>query len=65
MDRRDFIKAASGTTVGLLVAGGVVSDPARAAARADFGVSVFPFPLSQVTLLDGPFKSNMGRTRRT
>jgi DUF1680 family protein len=32
------------------------------AARPDFGVSVFPFALSQVTLLDGPFKANMGRT---
>ncbi|MBO3744680.1 glycoside hydrolase family 127 protein [Streptosporangiaceae bacterium NEAU-GS5] len=63
MDRRDFMKAAGGTTVGLVVAGGIISDPARAAARADIGVSVFPFPLSQVTLLDGPFRSNMLRTQ--
>jgi uncharacterized protein len=32
------------------------------AARPDIGVSVFQFPLSRVTLLDGPFKSNMNRT---
>jgi DUF1680 family protein len=32
------------------------------AATADVGVSVFPFPLSAVTLLAGPFQANMGRT---
>jgi hypothetical protein len=33
-----------------------------AATSPDFGVSVFEFPLSRVTLLDGPFRANMGRT---
>ncbi|GII27754.1 glycoside hydrolase family 127 protein [Planotetraspora mira] len=60
-DRRDFIKVAGGTVAGLIAAG-IVPATANAAARTDFGVSVFPFPLSQVTLLDGPFRSNMGRT---
>jgi DUF1680 family protein len=30
--------------------------------RPDVGVSVFPFPLSQVSLLDSPFRANMTRT---
>src|ERR1041384_2744367 len=32
------------------------------AVRPDFGVSLTAFPLSGVSLLDGPFKSNMTRT---
>jgi DUF1680 family protein len=32
------------------------------AALPDTGVSAFPFPLSAVTLLPGPFQANMGRT---
>jgi DUF1680 family protein len=33
-----------------------------AAARTDIGVSAFAFPLTAVTLLDGPFRANMLRT---
>ncbi|MEV0268075.1 beta-L-arabinofuranosidase domain-containing protein [Hamadaea sp. NPDC050747] len=33
------------------------------AARPDTGVSVYPFPLSAVTLLTGPFLANQGRTQ--
>lgn len=33
-----------------------------AALAADTGVSVYPFPLNAVSLLTGPFASNMGRT---
>src|SRR5262245_32703536 len=37
--------------------------PAVAAAvRPDIGVSAFPFPLTQVSLLDSPFRANMTRT---
>jgi DUF1680 family protein len=64
--RRQFIQIAGGTAAaaaaGLGVGGVLRPVPVRAAVRPDAGVSVFPFPLSQVTLLDGPFKSNMGRT---
>jgi hypothetical protein len=60
--RRQFIRFAGGTAAGLAVGGVLRPAPVRAAARPDVGVSVFPFPLSQVALLDGPFKSNMGRT---
>jgi uncharacterized protein len=35
---------------------------AAVALRPDIGVSVFPFPLSQVSLLDSPFRANMNRT---
>jgi DUF1680 family protein len=35
---------------------------AATALRPDVGVSVFPFPLSQVSLLDSPFRANMTRT---
>jgi DUF1680 family protein len=62
LPRRQFIKAAGGAVAGAAVGGLLRPVPARAAARPDFGVSVFPFPLSQVTLLDGPFRANMGRT---
>jgi DUF1680 family protein len=45
---------------GVTVAGSVLS--AGRAVAADVGVSVFPFPLTQVTLLAGPFLANMNRT---
>jgi DUF1680 family protein len=43
--------------------GSFVDGSAALAARADIGVSAFPFPLSAVTLLTGPFQANAGRTQ--
>ncbi|MDI1461395.1 glycoside hydrolase family 127 protein [Catellatospora sp. KI3] len=43
--------------------GGLSAGQAAYAARTDIGVSVYPFPLSAVTLLAGPFLSNAGRTQ--
>ena len=40
----------------------LVASPVATLARTDVGVSVSPFPLSAVSLLDSPFKANMGRT---
>lgn len=60
--RRRFIQVAGGTAAGLAVGGVSRPAPVRAATRPDAGVGAFAFPLAQVTLLDGPFKSNMGRT---
>ena len=62
LPRRQFIKVAGGVAAGAAIGNGLRPAPVQAAARPDIGVSVFPFPLSQVTLLDGPFRSNMGRT---
>ncbi|HET9140167.1 glycoside hydrolase family 127 protein [Actinophytocola sp.] len=47
--------AASALPLGALSAGAV------AALRPDVGVSVFPFPLTQVSLLDSPFRANQSR----
>jgi DUF1680 family protein len=75
LSRRDFLKDSSAGVAGAMLlsacvgersAGDAVgADLAAAdldAVRPDFGVSVFPFALNQVTLLDGPFKANMGRS---
>ncbi|HEY7483994.1 MAG TPA: beta-L-arabinofuranosidase domain-containing protein [Streptosporangiaceae bacterium] len=62
LPRRQFMQVAGGTAAGLAIGSMLLPEAASAAARPDIGVSVFPFPLTQVTLLDGPFKSNMGRT---
>ncbi|GHJ44299.1 hypothetical protein Cs7R123_16410 [Catellatospora sp. TT07R-123] len=62
ISRRAVLRAgavgAAATAVGGLSAG-----QAAYAARTDIGVSVYPFPLSAVTLLAGPFLSNAGRTQ--
>jgi DUF1680 family protein len=70
ISRRNFIQiSGAGVAGAALLPSCAVDDAAEAimgsaleAARPDFGVSVFSFPLSRVTLLDGPFKSNMNRT---
>ncbi|GAA5179923.1 glycoside hydrolase family 127 protein [Rugosimonospora acidiphila] len=70
-DRRTALRAAGtavagaalGTALGAALpsTGALRSSPAYAA-RTDFGVSVFPFPLSAVKLSAGPFLDNMNRT---
>jgi uncharacterized protein len=69
ISRRDFMQASGAGVAGAVLlsacvgeGGEEISSAELAAVRADFGVSVFEFPLSRVTLLDGPFKANMGRT---
>jgi uncharacterized protein len=58
VDRRTLLEAG-----GLAAAAGALAiDADPAAARTDIGVSVYPFPLSAVTLLPGPFLDNMNRT---
>ncbi|NUT34291.1 MAG: hypothetical protein HOV79_14580 [Hamadaea sp.] len=61
--------ATGGALLGSLTAAGTAyaaersrEAPGVQSARADVGVSAYPFPLSAVTLLPGPFASNMGRT---
>jgi len=69
ISRRDFLQASAAGVAGAALLSGCATDMDEAiaisaldAARPDFGVSLTPFPLSRVTLLDGPFKANMGRT---
>jgi len=67
---------ATGVAAGVAAAAGPLLDSGPAAGerlreapgvqsvvRADIGVSAYPFPLSAVTLLSGPFQANMGRTQ--
>ncbi len=56
MRRRTVLKAAAAT------AGAGVLLPSPAWARPDTGVSAYPFPLTAVRLLSGPFQANTGRT---
>jgi DUF1680 family protein len=56
LDRRTFLKVTSTAAAGALVTSGA----AGAAPRPPRGVQ--PFPLADVTLLDSPYKANMGRT---
>ncbi|MFF5262730.1 beta-L-arabinofuranosidase domain-containing protein [Actinomadura viridis] len=62
--RRAFIGTAGATATGL----GLAAAPAAAAPTAPGGgageraAALSPFPLSAVTLLDGPFRANMQRT---
>lgn len=56
VSRRTILLAASAG------AAGAAFGAPTAAHAADIGVSVYPFPLNAVTLLPGPFASNMGRT---
>ena len=70
ISRRELLQYSCASAAGAMLLSGCASGRREhdelaaelAAARADFGVSLFGFPLSQVTLLDGPFKANMGRT---
>src|SRR2546429_2687935 len=63
ISRRTLLQLA-GASLTSTVAGTAVSSVLAAgrAVAADVGVSVFPFPLSQVTLLNSPFLANMNRT---
>ena len=63
VSRRTVLRAgaaATAATAGAVILGATGSTPASAA--PDIGVSVFPFPLTAVDLLPGPFLSNMNRT---
>jgi uncharacterized protein len=70
ISRRNFIQISSAGIAGTaLLSSCAVDDAAQAiatsaldAARPDIGVSLTAFPLSRVTLLDGPFRANMSRT---
>jgi len=70
ISRRGFLQTSGAGVAGALLLSGCapggdgedVEALELAVARPDAGVSVFEFPLSRVTLLDGPFKANMGRT---
>ncbi|HEV2783720.1 MAG TPA: beta-L-arabinofuranosidase domain-containing protein [Actinophytocola sp.] len=62
MSRRTLLQLAGGTVVGTtLPLGGWTPAGAEVALRPDIGVSAFPFPLTQVSLLDSPFRANMNR----
>jgi DUF1680 family protein len=65
LSRRTVLKAgaAGAAAVAGAAVGATVGAESAAAARADIGVSAFPFPLSAVTLLTSPFSANMGRTQ--
>jgi uncharacterized protein len=68
--RRDFMQISGAGVAGAALlpacaldgAAEAIAVEALEAARPDFGVSVFQFPLSRVSLLDGPFRANMNRT---
>ncbi len=61
MDRRTVLKTGAALVGGAIV--GPLAFQRAAAARTDIGVSAYPFPLSAVTLLTGPFQANMTRTQ--
>src|SRR5688572_4837056 len=70
--RRTLLRTTA-TGAAALAGAASLPTPARAAARAgaapaalarpDVGVSVYPFPLTAVRLLSGPFAANSGRTQ--
>jgi uncharacterized protein len=63
ISRRTVLQVAGGVVAGsALPLGAARVAGAEVAPLADIGVSVFPFPLSQVSLLDSPFRANMNRT---
>ena len=53
----------AGTAVAAASVPFAVPPPASAAARPDFGVSAYAFPLTAVRLLAGPFLANAERTQ--
>src|SRR5262249_46414724 len=61
ISRRTLFQLA-GTAAAAIPLGTAIPAAAATALRPDAGVSVFPFPLTQVTLLDSPFRANMTRT---
>src|SRR4051812_35838385 len=66
LSRRAVLRAGTAAAAVLTgAAAGVSLNPGRAlaAARTDIGTSVFPFPLSAVQLLAGPFAANTSRTQ--
>src|SRR5688572_8981550 len=60
VSRRTVLRAGAAATAGAVVLG--ATRPSPAAAAPDIGVSAYPFPLTAVDLLPGPFLSNMNRT---
>jgi DUF1680 family protein len=62
VDRRTLLRGAGAAAAGAAMAPLLRATAAGAAARTDIGVSVFPFPLTAVRLLAGPFLDNMNRT---
>ncbi|HZN75238.1 MAG TPA: beta-L-arabinofuranosidase domain-containing protein [Micromonosporaceae bacterium] len=62
VSRRTLLEASGAAVVGAATASVIATQPA-AAVRPDTGVSAFPFPLTAVSLLPGPFQANMGRTQ--
>jgi uncharacterized protein len=62
ISRRTLLQLAGVTAAGSTLPFGATVAGAAAAPRPDVGVSAFPFPLSQVTLLNSPFLANMNRT---
>jgi hypothetical protein len=58
--RRTLLRAAGAGSLGVALP----RHPrgATAAGRPDTGVTVYPFPLTAVSLLPGPFRDNMTRT---
>jgi len=65
LSRRNLLRAgAAGAAVVAGAAAGIpLFDAPAFAARTDIGTSIFPFPLSAVQLLSGPFASNTARTQ--
>ena len=65
LSRRTVLRAgaAAGAALAGAAAGVTLTAGPASAARADVGVSAFPFPLTAVRLLPGPFANNAGRTQ--
>jgi DUF1680 family protein len=61
MSRRTLLRVAGGVAAATALPT-MATASAAVVARPDIGVSVFPFPLSAVALLDSPFRANMNRT---
>ncbi|MFL6145036.1 MAG: beta-L-arabinofuranosidase domain-containing protein [Labedaea sp.] len=62
VSRRTALQLAGGAVAASALSLGAFPAGAAAAVRPDIGVSVFPFPLTQVSLLESPFRANMTRT---
>nr|MDT0660649.1 glycoside hydrolase family 127 protein [Micromonospora sp. DSM 115978] len=62
LSRRTLLQTGAVAVAGAAVGTTVVGARPAAAARADIGVSAYPFPLTAVRLLAGPFQNNTART---